>query len=52
MQVKKNNNPTYFDTTANYENGDNTYDYDKFSINILDAEFMTSHELKYEKKRK
>ena len=48
--VGKNNNPMYFNTSANYENGDNTYEYDKFSINILDAEFITSHELKYEKK--
>ena len=46
----KNNNPMNFNTSASYDNGDNSYDYDKFSINILDAEFITSHELKYEKK--
>ena len=47
----KNNNPMYFNTSANYENGENTYEYDKFSINILDGEFITSHDLKFEKKQ-
>ncbi len=46
----KNNNPTNYGTQAYYENGNETYDYDKFSVNILDAEFITSHSLKYEKK--
>jgi len=46
----KNNNPINYSTTAFYDNGSETYDYDKFSINILDAEFITSHSLKYEKK--
>ena len=48
--VGKNNNPMYYGTQAYYENGNETYDYDKFSVNILDAEFITSHSLKYEKK--
>tara|TARA_B100001093_G_scaffold180826_1_gene173662 strand:+ start:5357 stop:7756 length:2400 start_codon:yes stop_codon:yes gene_type:complete len=46
----KNNNPVNYGTQAYYENGNETYDYDKFSVNILDAEFITSHSLKYEKK--
>jgi len=46
----KNNNPSNYGTQAYYENGNETYDYDKFSVNILDAEFITSHSLKYEKK--
>ena len=46
----KNNNPANYGTQAYYENGNETYDYDKFSVNILDAEFITSHSLKYEKK--
>ena len=46
----KNNNPINYGTQAYYENGNETYDYDKFSVNILDAEFITSHSLKYEKK--
>jgi len=46
----KNNNPMTFSTTAYYESGQDTYDYDKFSVNILDAEFITSHNLNYEKK--
>ena len=48
--VGKNNNPSTYGTQAYYENGNETYDYDKFSVNILDAEFITSHSLKYEKK--
>ena len=47
----KNNNPVNYGTQAYYENGNETYDYDKFSVNILDAEFITSHSLKYEKKQ-
>jgi hypothetical protein len=39
----KNNNPVNYGTQAYYENGNETYDYDKFSVNILDAEFITSH---------
>jgi len=46
----KNNNPMNYGTTAYYENGAETYDYDKFSVNVLDAEFITSHSLNYEKK--
>jgi len=46
----KNNNPMNFGTSSFYDNGSDTYDYDKFSINVLDAEFITSHSLKYEKK--
>jgi len=46
----KNNNPITYGTRAYFENGNETYDYDKFSVNILDAEFITSHSLKYEKK--
>ena len=46
----KNNNPSNYGTQAYYENGNETYDYDKFSVNILDAEFITSHSLNYEKK--
>ena len=46
----KNNNPLNYGTQAYYENGNETYDYDKFSVNILDAEFITSHSLNYEKK--
>jgi len=46
----KNNNPMTYGTRAYFENGNETYDYDKFSVNILDAEFITSHSLKYEKK--
>ena len=38
----KNNNPANYGTQAYYENGNETYDYDKFSVNILDAEFITS----------
>ena len=40
---------TYGDR-AYYDNGNETYDYDKFSVNVLDAEFITSHSLNYEKK--
>ena len=46
----KNNNPSNYGTQPYYENGNETYDYDKFSVNILDAEFITSHSLNYEKK--
>ena len=46
----KNNNPANYGTQPYYDNGNETYDYDKFSVNILDAEFITSHSLKYEKK--
>ncbi len=46
----KNNNPSNYGTQAYFDNGNETYDYDKFSVNILDAEFITSHSLKYEKK--
>ncbi len=46
----KNNNPMTYGTRAYFENGNETYDYDKFSVNILDAEFITSHSLNYEKK--
>jgi hypothetical protein len=46
----KNNNPSNYGTQAYFDNGNETYDYDKFSVNILDAEFITSHSLNYEKK--
>ena len=48
----KNNNPSSFSTSKYYENAIDTYayDYDKFSVNILDAEFITGHQLKFEKK--
>ena len=46
----KNNNPSSFDTSRNYEDGNSTYDYDRFSVSVLDAEFITSHSLNYEKK--
>ena len=46
----KNNNPMTYGDRAYYDNGNETYDYDKFSVNILDAEFITSHTLNYEKK--
>jgi hypothetical protein len=46
----KNNNPMNYSTEAFYDNGNETYDYDKFSVNVLDAEFITSHNLNYEKK--
>ena len=46
----KNNNPLNYGTQAYYEDGNEIYDYDKFSVNILDAEFITSHSLNYEKK--
>ena len=39
----KNNNPIKLRNSQRYyENGNETYDYDKFSVNILDAEFITS----------
>ena len=31
--------------------GDYSYEYDKFSVEIMDAEFITSHDIKYEKKK-
>ena len=46
----KNNNPMTYGDRAYYDNGNETYDYDKFSVNVLDAEFITSHSLNYEKK--
>jgi len=48
----KNNNPQNFSTSAYFESTVDTYayEYDKFSINILDGEFITGHKLKYEKK--
>ena len=46
----KNNNPMTYGDRAYYDNGNETYDYDKFSVNVLDAEFITGHSLNYEKK--
>ncbi len=46
----KNNNPMTYGDRAYYDNGNETYDYDRFSVNVLDAEFITSHSLNYEKK--
>ncbi len=46
----KNNNPMTYGDRAYYDNGNETYDYDKFSVNVLDAEFITSYSLNYEKK--
>ena len=46
----KNNNPSSYSSSIYYEDGSASYEYDKFSISILDAEFMTSHSLNYEKK--
>ena len=48
----KNNNPDSFSDNSYYDSklGSYSYEYDDFSVSILDAEFMSVNELKYEKK--
>jgi hypothetical protein len=48
----KNNNPSKVTQNSFYDEnlGSYSYDYDDFSINILDAEFLSVDKIKYEKK--
>ena len=49
----KNNNPSKVTQNSFYDEnlGSYSYDYDDFSINILDAEFLSVDKIKYEKKQ-
>ena len=48
----KNNNPSNVTQNSFYDEnlGSYSYDYDDFSVNILDAEFLSVDKIKYEKK--
>ena len=52
MYTGKNQNPNKFSGNSYYDSnsGSYSYDYDDFSINVLDAEFVSVNNLKYEKK--